>query len=130
MLISPDTIIVRKRVRKDLGDITGLMESMRRYGQLAPIIINRDYELIAGFRRLQAAKHLGWKSIEAVMRDRLSDQQKLEVELEENLQRQQLSTEEVADGLARLRKLTDPSLLARIWNFLRRIFRRIFRGRR
>ena len=130
MLVSPDSIIVKKRIRKDLGDITGLTESLKVYGQLTPIIINRNYELIAGFRRLQAVKRLGWKTIEAVIVDRATDQQKLEIEMEENIQRQDLSSEEIAEGMARLQKLRNPGLLARIWSFIRRIFRSIFPRKR
>jgi len=123
MLVSTDSIIVKKRIRKELGDISGLMESLKTYGQLTPIIINRNHELIAGFRRLQAVKRLGWKSIEAVMIDRRGEQQKLEVEIEENVQRLDLSAEEIADGIARLQKLRHPGLLARIWAFILRVFR-------
>jgi len=130
MLISPETITVKKRIRKDLGDISGLMGSMKTHGQLTPIIINRDYELIAGFRRLQAAKKLGWKSIEAVMIDKPTEQQKLEVEIEENVQRLDLSAEEIAEGMARLDKLRNPGLLARIWAVILRVLRSIFRKRR
>jgi ParB family chromosome partitioning protein len=130
MLISPETITVKKRIRKDLGDISGLMESLKTHGQLTPIIINRDYELIAGFRRLQAAKRLGWKSIEAVMIDKPTEQQKLEVEIEENVQRLDLSAEEIAEGMARLDKLRNPGLLARIWAVILRVLRSIFRKRR
>ena len=130
MLISPETITVKRRIRKDLGDISGLMESLKTHGQLTPIIINRDYELIAGFRRLQAAKRLGWKSIEAVMIDKPTEQQKLEVEIEENVQRLDLSAEEIAEGMARLDKLRNPGLLARIWAVILRVLRSIFRKRR
>jgi ParB family chromosome partitioning protein len=130
MLISPETITVKKRIRKDLGDISGLMESLKTHGQLTPIIINRDYELIAGFRRLQAAKKLGWKSIEAVMIDKPTEQQKLEVEIEENVQRLDLSAEEIAEGMARLDKLRNPGLLARIWAVILRVLRSIFRKKR
>jgi ParB family chromosome partitioning protein len=130
MLISPETITVKKRIRKDLGDISGLMESLKTHGQLTPIIINRDYELIAGFRRLQAARRLGWKSIEAVMIDKPTEQQKLEVEIEENVQRLDLSAEEIAEGMARLDRLRNPGLLARIWAVILRVLRSIFRKKR
>jgi len=113
MLIAPDSIIVKTRIRRDLGDIEGLMESLKKHGQLTPIIIM-----------------LGWKSIEAVILDRPSQQQKLEIEIEENVQRQDLSAEELAEGLMRLQKLRQPGLLARIWNFILRLLRRIFRRNR
>jgi ParB family chromosome partitioning protein len=130
MLVALESIVVRKRIRKELGDISGLMESMKTYGQLTPIIINRRYELIAGFRRLQAARRLQWQSIEAVMIDRPTEQQKVEIEIEENVQRLDLSPEEIADGMARLRKLRHPGLLARIWAFILRLLRSIFTGKR
>ncbi|UCF97232.1 MAG: ParB N-terminal domain-containing protein [Spirochaetaceae bacterium] len=130
MMVSPDSITVRKRIRKDLGDLNGLMDSLQTHGQLTPIIINRNYELLAGFRRLQAVKRLGWKSIEAVMIDKATEQQKLEIEMEENIQRLELSSEELADGMARLQKLRYPGLFARIWNFILRIVRAIFAGKR
>jgi ParB family chromosome partitioning protein len=130
MLIDPDSITFKKRIRRDLGDIVGLMGSLKKYGQLTPIIVNRDNELIAGFRRLQAAKQLGWKSIEAVILDKPSQQQKLEIEIEENVQRQDLSAEELAEGLVRLKKLRQPGFLDRIWNFILRLLRAIFRRNR
>jgi ParB family chromosome partitioning protein len=130
MLVPLDSIVIRKRIRKELGDISGLTESLRIHGQLTPIIINRKHELIAGFRRLQAAKRLGWKSIEAVMIDRPTEQQKLTVEIEENIQRLDLTPEEIAEGMARLRKLRHPALLTRIWMFILRILRSIFAGKR
>jgi ParB family chromosome partitioning protein len=130
MLVPIESIIVRRRIRKEPGDISGLTESLRNHGQLTPIIINRKHELIAGFRRLQAAKRLGWKSIEAVMIDRPTEQQKLEVEIEENVQRLDLSPEEIAEAVARLQKMRRPALLARIWLFVLRILRSIFAGKR
>ena len=130
MLIAPDSIIVKTRIRRDLGDIEGLMASLKKHGQLTPIIVNRNNELITGFRRLQAAKRLGWKSIEAVILDRPSQQQKLEIEIEENVQRQDLSAEELAEGLMRLQKLRQPGLLSRIWNFILRMLRGMIRRNR
>ncbi|MCK5007842.1 MAG: ParB N-terminal domain-containing protein [Spirochaetales bacterium] len=130
MLIASDSIIVKNRIRRDVGDIKGLMESLKKHGQLTPIIVTRNNELIAGFRRLEAAKRLGWKSIEAVILDRPSQQKKLEIEIEENVQRQDLSAEELAKGLLRLQKLRQPGLLARIWNFILPLLRAIFRRNR
>lgn len=130
MLIAPESIIINKRIRRDLGDLERLMESLKKHGQLTPIIINGKNELIAGFRRLEAAKRLAWKSIEAVIIDRTSEQQKLEIEIEENIQRQDLSAEELAEGLMHLQKLRQPGLLVKIWTFILRLLRRIFRRNR
>ena len=127
MQVTPVSITIKKRIRKDLGDLKPLMESMKKYGQLSPIIINRKYELIAGHRRLESARLLGWHSINAVIVDRDNEQDKMEMELEENIQRRDLSPEELAEGFSRLEKLSKPSLFRRILNFIIRILKRIFR---
>jgi ParB family chromosome partitioning protein len=56
---------VTERHRSDLGDLEGLAASLREIGQLQPIVISSDFQLIAGGRRLAAAKSLGWTEIEA-----------------------------------------------------------------
>lgn len=58
-----DSIIVGDRVRKDMGDIESLAESMKRHGLLHPVVVKKDGTLVAGHRRLEAAKHLGWETI-------------------------------------------------------------------
>jgi N6-adenosine-specific RNA methylase IME4 len=60
---SISSIKIGKRHRRDLGDIDGLATSFRDIGLLQPIVITPDHELIAGRRRIEAAKSLGWKSI-------------------------------------------------------------------
>ena len=62
MLINIEDIKIKKRVRKNLGDLEALKNSLRIYGLLNPITLNSKYELIAGERRLQAAKHPKIKS--------------------------------------------------------------------
>lgn len=57
-------IIVKDRFRKDLGDINTLAESIYQIGLLHPIVIQKDTNrLIAGGRRLEACKQLGWDEI-------------------------------------------------------------------
>ncbi len=58
-----DSIIVENRYRKDLGDLSGLKNSMRNLGLLHPIVVTADRKLRAGQRRLEAAKQLGWTEI-------------------------------------------------------------------
>ena len=59
------SIKVGDRHRRDLGDIRSLAESMDRNGQFHPILVTEDGELVAGERRLRAARRLGWEYIEA-----------------------------------------------------------------
>jgi len=58
-----DKIIIGKRFRKELGDINTLADSIREVGLLQSIVIDENYNLIAGRRRLEACKKLGWKTI-------------------------------------------------------------------
>lgn len=48
-----------------IGDITELVDSMREHGLIQPISVDRDHNLIAGFRRVAAAVELGWVEIPA-----------------------------------------------------------------
>jgi len=130
MQVALRSVIVNKRVRRDLGDLEGLMESMRKYGQLAPILINRKYELIAGHRRLESARRLGWQSIEAVIADHDGDLSQLEIELEENIQRAELSGDELAEGLARLERLRRKGFFRRLLDFFTGLFKAIFQRHR
>jgi ParB/Sulfiredoxin domain len=63
-LVEIGRITVGVRRRDDLGDLTGLMDSLRRVSLIHPIVVADDYTLIAGHRRLEAAKQLGWQTIE------------------------------------------------------------------
>ncbi len=127
MKIPVNSIIIRDRVRKDIGDITSLMKSMKDHGQLNPIALTRDNELIAGHRRLLAAQRLSWQYIDAHIVERDSAAEKLELELEENVHRKDFSPEELLDGFRRLEKLRQPPLSGRIGRFLRNLFRKLFR---
>lgn len=60
-------------------------------GQLQPIVITRDFQLIAGERRLTAAKKIGWTHIKAVFRDEVDPGELQALELEENVKRKDLT---------------------------------------
>ena len=126
MQLSVDSIRIRKRVRKEIGDLTPLINSLRKYGQLNPILIDPDYELIAGFRRLEAIKRLGWNSVEVLIVDTDSDVEKLEIELEENIQRRNLTPDEISDGINTIQKLLHPSIFMRIIRFFKKLFKILF----
>lgn len=57
------SITVGERHRKEMGDLQGLAESIRRLGLLQPLCITPLGELIAGERRLRAVKLLGWQEV-------------------------------------------------------------------
>src|SRR4051794_11450810 len=56
-------IEVGQRQRKDLGDIRSLADSIEAVGLLHAVVIDRQGRLIAGQRRLEAAKLLGWDKV-------------------------------------------------------------------
>jgi ParB family chromosome partitioning protein len=115
------SIVIKDRIRRDMGDMAKLMESLQKFGQMNPVIITRDGELIAGHRRVEAARRLGWHTIDAVKVGRLSPVEKLEMELDENVHRKDLSPAELVEGYTRLEELKRPSLWARIKAFFMRL---------
>jgi len=58
--MNPNKIIIKKRYRKEMGDLEPLKKSISEIGLLHPIVVNENNELIAGERRLKAIKELGW----------------------------------------------------------------------
>jgi ParB family transcriptional regulator, chromosome partitioning protein len=56
-------IRVGERIRKDVGDVAALAESIRLLGLINPIIVRPDGTLISGERRLRACTLLGWTEI-------------------------------------------------------------------
>lgn len=122
MLINIDEIKIKKRVRKDLGDLETLKDSLRRYGLLSPITINTRNELVAGQRRLESAKQLGWTTITANVVDAEDKIGQLEMELEENTQRLPFTDEELLAGYNALEKLKNPPLFTRIMNGIKNFF--------
>ncbi|NLY38637.1 MAG: nucleoid occlusion protein [Firmicutes bacterium] len=84
--------------------IAELMQSIKTYGLLQPIIVRRagrSFQLVAGERRLVACKKLGLNTITAIIKD-LSDSAMAAIALIENLQRENLNFIEEASGYARL----------------------------
>ena len=69
MNIEIDKVKIGKRVRKDIGDLTNLKASLQKYGLINPVVITPMNELISGFRRISAARELGWKYIEVRVMD-------------------------------------------------------------
>lgn len=92
------------RQRKDLGKIQDMLTSIRTFGQIQPIVINRNNELIAGGRRL-AACLLGGLTVRACYKDTIDTTLMREIELEENLQRKALTPAEESLAVSELVEL-------------------------
>lgn len=126
MQVPVDQIVVKKRIRKDLGDIDALVDSLRRFGLMNPILVNKKFVLIAGGRRLHAAKTLGWQTINAVVIDADDELTRLEYEIEENLQRREFNDEESSQAWARLYTLRNPGFFRRLWQAISNFFKKLF----
>jgi ParB family chromosome partitioning protein len=91
--------------RKDVGDIDDLKASITEHGILQPILVSvvaeDQYRLIAGERRLTAAKAVGLKTVPCIVRT-VEEHRRLEVQLIENLHRKELNPVEEATTYKRL----------------------------
>lgn len=81
-----ERISIGKRFRKNSSEgLAELAASMHEIGLLHPVVITSDYRLVAGLRRLLAAKQLGWESIDARVVESCDDAVKaLKAEQDEN----------------------------------------------
>lgn len=92
------------RTEFDRDALESLAQSIKEKGVLQPLLVrkkNDKYEIIAGERRWRAAQLAGLGKVPAIIKN-LSDSETLEIALIENLQRENLSAIEEAEGLNRL----------------------------
>ncbi len=111
---------LQPRSRFDPEELAALADSIARNGIIQPIVVREAgagaYELVAGERRLRAAKRLGLSTVPVVCLD-VSGDRLLEVALVENLQRADLDPIEEARAyreLMRRQGLTQEQLAARV----------------
>ena len=101
-LITPNS----KQPRQIFSDqqMSDLIESIRENGILQPLLVrpinDGKYELIAGERRLRSAKTLKIDKVPVYILDVKSDEEMLKLALIENIQRDNLSSIEEAEGYA------------------------------
>ena len=95
-------IKIEGRMRKMFGNIEELAGSLSRFGLLNPVVIDGENNLVAGHRRILAAKHLGWDMITFRRLEQLDPVVRQEIELEENIRRKDLEWQEEVIGLYRL----------------------------
>jgi len=89
----------------DEEKIKELADSIISHGLVQPIIVNKSstgkYKIIAGERRFRACKIAGLRQIPVIIKD-LTEKEILEIALIENIQRQELSAIEEAEGFQKL----------------------------
>lgn len=93
--------------RRELRDIQQLAISIQQSTMLQPIVVQRvpgqpGYRVIAGHRRLAAAKHLGWAQVPVIIRRDMLPDEELVAMLSENGQRSDLDPIEEARAYKRL----------------------------
>ena len=89
--------------------IRELATTLDKDGLLQPIIVREkgdEYEIVAGERRLRAAKHLAWEKIPAIVNN-MDDSQAASLALIENLQREDLNPIDEAQAYNNLMKLNN-----------------------
>lgn len=93
------------REQFDHGRLEDLVSSIQRHGVMQPLVVTQKsdgrYELIAGERRLRASKIAGLSTVPVIVRS-ASEQEKLELAIIENVQRQDLNPVEEARAYLRL----------------------------
>jgi ParB/RepB/Spo0J family partition protein len=111
-----DQIIIDRSVRqrRELEKLDELAESIKNVGLINAPVVTPDFILIAGERRLEACRSLGWTEIPVQFTTDLDPVELHLIELEENVKRVDLSWQDQNDAVARyheLRAAADPS-----WN--------------
>ena len=103
--LKPSPFQPRRHFSED--ELNGLADSIRAKGVMQPLLVrvssdgSGGYEIIAGERRWRAAQLAGVHELPVLIRD-LTDRETLEVALLENIQREDLSPLEEAEGYSRL----------------------------
>lgn len=110
MILKIKDVKIGQRVRDEYGDMQALAESIREHGLLHPIVVDSDYNLIAGCRRLLACERIGKKEIEAKVLEDISEKELRILELEENIQRKDLTELEKSKNLVELAEIKGQEL--------------------
>lgn len=116
-LIRPNRYQPRIRFRKE--EMEELCRSVEAHGILQPLLVRKadaGFELIAGERRLRAAKMAGMSEVPVVVKD-ISEAEVIEISIIENIQREDLNPMEEADAYYRLLdefKLTQEQVAKRV----------------
>ena len=104
-------IVSSERMRKDLGDIESLKESLAEHGLLQSIGVRPSptaqgfFQVIWGGRRFEAATQLGWEDIECKIITCEEDYELREKELEENIRRKDMTWREQAVSMYEIHDL-------------------------
>lgn len=110
MILKISQIKTGQRVRDEFGDMKALANSIQEHGLLHPIVVDSEYNLIAGCRRLLACERIGLKEIEAKVLEDISEKELRVLELEENIRRKDLTELEKSKNLVELAEIKEKEL--------------------
>ena len=100
--LAPNIFQPRKNFDKE--KMEELKGSIKKHGIIQPIVVRKianGYEIVAGERRLKAAKEIGLRKIPAIIKS-INNEKSLEIALVENIQREDLNPVEQANAFKRL----------------------------
>lgn len=104
-----DAIRVEDRARTEYRNIDSLAGSIETLGLLHPPVVTPDLRLIAGGRRLEAVKALGWEFVPVTVADNLTETAALlQAESDENAEREPLTLSEAAALAKRIEEVLKP----------------------
>ena len=122
--IDIDDIKIQKTVRTDMGDLSSLEQSIRNLGILSPVIIDKNNNLIAGSRRVQASRNAELKEIPAfkLQLDSCS-MEALDIQSDENLCRLDLSAEDLENHIdSKVKTGCQSTPVKKVFNWLNKLF--------
>lgn len=114
-LVPLDRLLPFENVRQVMHHIDELAQAMSAQGLLQPIVVRASetepgfYEVVAGHRRTEAARRLGWETIPAVVREG-GDLQCLQWQVVENIARESFSDDELGRALQRMITMSEGTL--------------------
>ena len=102
-------IVIDSNIRENISleGITELADNIRKNGLLNPITVYKPdneskYKIIAGHRRFLACKEIGLQTIPSLIKRTISEEDRIEIQLVENIYREDLSTYEKAKAIRKL----------------------------
>ena len=116
-----DIVRDEEQPRREFNEeaLNALAASIKEHGVLQPIVVTKEegkYKIVAGERRWRASKVAGLKTIPAIIRT-LDSQNRLELSIIENAQREDLNAIELATAYAKLKtqfNLTTEDIAAKV----------------
>lgn len=125
MKIKISDIKIKKRLRKDAGDLSELVNSIHKNGLFNPVLINEKNELLAGYRRIQAVKLLGWSEVECNTINAKSRLDKFNIEVDENTARKDFSYEELL-YIEEMKKYLNAKGLKKVFLWIKMMIKNLF----